>query len=444
MGILLIGCAMNRYRIADQLFQQNDYQNALREYIRIAEIDGSITMSADVRALIGAMLSFYNLGQYKKSFALSKRILAIEKYNSSAIFYAGMNLEMLNKQSLAKKVYRYYNILSRSDPYYRFIKARFDHLVQEEMIKRAKLAIRMENSISMDQINDNTLAVLYFLNVMEDSEWNSLSKGLAEMIITDLSQVNRLRILERIQLQKLIEEMQLGMTGLADESTVPRMGRLLKARKLINGAFAVKAGKDIAITSNLVDVKTQYGTQSKDITGSLSDIFKIEKDIVFSTLDELGIPLTAEERNRIGKYATKNINAFKAFCDGLDEFDLNNYEAASMYFKKAIELDPNFMMARDMFDIADALGIIEQGKFSAMHFRIMHSPFSSMSEFGGGISTRERLNRLSNNLDLGYMPGNDSRNGGLTEIDERFWSDDWFNREILEAPPAPPVVPPNK
>lgn len=442
-AVLLGGCSMGRYTVADRYLKENNYQSALTEFVRVAEMNGSLAMSRDVRALTGAMIAYYKLNNFKNSFALSKRILSLDKYNSSAIFYAGLNLEMLNKPSLAKKIYRFYTAVSRFDPYYKLIKAKFNQLVQDEIKKRAQLAIQMENNISTDQIDPNTIAVLYFLNVIEDPEWNALSKGLAEMMITDLSQVKQLKVLERIFLQKLIEEMQLGMTGLMDESTAPRMGRLMKARNLINGAFTIKAGQYLGVTSNLLDVTSSGNIQTREFSGDVNKIFDIEKEIVFITIDQLGIQLTAEERKRIGQYATRNFNAFKAYCYGLEQYDLGNFSAAMMYFQQAITLDPNFGLAQDMFDITLALERIDQGTFVAMYFDMNKTRLAPDDGMVGSMSTQYRLNQISQNLDLGYLPGNDSRNGASEIIhEEHYWSN--REREILLEPPRPPTIPPNK
>ena len=440
--ILLIGCSAGRYSMADRFIKSNDYQNALGEYIRIAEMNGSLAMSRDIRALAGAMIAYYHLGNYANSFAISKQILSIDKYYGSAIFYAGMNLEMMNKKPLAKKVYRFYTAMSRSDPYYNLVKAKFKLLVQDEMEKRAQMAIKMENSLSMDQIDQSTIAVLNFLNVIDDPEWNSLSKGLAEMIITDLSQVKSLKVLERIYLQKLIEEMQLGMSGLTDESSVPRMGRLMRARNLINGAFSIKAGQDLTVTSNLLDVISSTSVQTKEFGGNIEQIFQIEKEIVFAAIDQLGIRLTAEQKKQIGQFATRNFNAFKAYCRGLDQYDLGNFSSALLFFQDANKLDPNFALAQEMFDISAALESIEHGTYVTMIFEKSKSEFALETGAMSSMATQQRLNRLSQNLDLGFLPGNDSRNGA-SEI-ERVWDEGRWSREPLQAPPKPPTVPPNK
>jgi hypothetical protein len=219
----------------------------------------------------------------------------------------------------------------------------------------------------------------------------------------------------------------------------------MKANNLINGAFAIKAGHNLTITSNLLDVKDGTSVQTKEFNGDVNGIFEIEKEIVFAAIDQLGIRLTDEERKKIGITATHNFEAFKAFCSGLDQYDLGNYSSAVLYFQQAINFDPNFMLAHDFFDITAALESIEQGTFVSKYLEMSRAKFASEAGMGHKLSTQYRLNQLSQNLDLGYLPGNDSRNGASEILyDERFWDDNWRNKGLLEAPPLPPSTPPNK
>lgn len=445
LAVLLFGCATSRYMTADRYLKANDYENALREYLRIAESGSSLGLSKDIRALSGAMIAYFKLGKYKQSFALSKQILSQDRRNSCAIFYGGMNLEMLNKKPLAKKVYRFYTSMSRFDPYYRLSKARFQQLVKEEIGQRIAMAVKMENQIGDHQIEDNAIGVLYFLNVMEDPNWNSLSKGLAEMMITDLSQVNQLKVLERVYLEKLIEEMQLGMAGLADEATAPRLGRLMGAKNLVNGSFTIRANRYLSIQTNLIDTKSRSALEGKEMSGELTELFDFEKDIVFSVFDQLGIKLTPEQRKRIGMNRTKSLEAFKAFCRGLEQYDLGEYSAAVNSFREANRLDPGFILAANYLDLAIALESIEQGSFIAAFFETGISGPGGTDQAAGTLSTSvdDRLMQLSQNLELGYLPGNDSRNGASELLpDSRFWEEDWRNQEVLPLPPTPPSVPP--
>jgi hypothetical protein len=68
----------------------------------------------------------------------------------------------------------------------------------------------------------------------------ALAKGLAAMIIADLSKVPGLKVLEREKVQLLLDEMKLGDSGLADPRSAARSGKLLRAEKVIVGNFEVQ------------------------------------------------------------------------------------------------------------------------------------------------------------------------------------------------------------
>jgi len=452
VGFVVFGCASNRYMVADKLLEQEDYTRALKEYVGLAKVDGSLNLSRDVRGLTGAMISYYGLGKYKNSFAISKRILSLDTYNSSAIFYAGLNLEQTEKYSLAKRIYRYYEFLPQNNPYYDFIKSRFRLMVEKEMATRAKMAVQMEKSVGMGQVVDNTLAVLYFVNILEDPRWNVISKGIAEMMITDFSQVEKLTVIERVQLQKLIEEIGLGMSGMVDDSTAPRMGKLMRAKNLVHGSFSVKAGRNLIMNADVIDVKAEQNLGGNEYSGELKEILELEKKIVFNTLANLNIKISAEERARIKENTTKSLESFLEFCKGLDFYDNGNIEAALSHFQQALRHDPKFRAAQNMANMTLALNVVNSGKFVSKHRSIIkrrfalgrRAPRRAMHRFAAGQhNSRFRLQQLARNLDLGYLPGNDSRNGSA----ELFRDDildqlpDWFRpRQLLPEPPKPPTL----
>ena len=58
--------------------------------------------------------------------------------------------------------------------------------------------------------NTKTVAISYFDNTSGSEQYNHLSKGLADMLITDLSNVKSLKIVEREKLESLLKEIDLG------------------------------------------------------------------------------------------------------------------------------------------------------------------------------------------------------------------------------------------
>jgi TolB-like protein len=67
-----------------------------------------------------------------------------------------------------------------------------------------------------------------------------MAKGLAAMIIADLSKVPGLKVLEREKVQLLVDEARLGSSGIADPRSAVRTGQLLRAEKVIVGNFEVQ------------------------------------------------------------------------------------------------------------------------------------------------------------------------------------------------------------
>lgn len=98
------------------------------------------------------------------------------------------------------------------------------------------------------------LAVMNFKN---DGavQYNYLESGIANMLSTTLASSRQIRVVERVQLDKILEEMQLGMTGLIDPSTAARVGKIVGAQYVVIGSF-INLGRAIRMDAKVVNVET--------------------------------------------------------------------------------------------------------------------------------------------------------------------------------------------
>ena len=94
------------------------------------------------------------------------------------------------------------------------------------MAVESRMILAQENSLSISNIPDSTLAILYFNNQGDKRGLDPLQKGITDMLITDLSKVPGLKVVERVRMQKMMDEMKLNMAGLTSETTAPRLGKL--------------------------------------------------------------------------------------------------------------------------------------------------------------------------------------------------------------------------
>jgi TolB-like protein len=208
----------------------------------------------------------------------------------------------------------------------------------------------------------NTVAVLYFNNKTGLEDLNALQKGMAIMLITDLAKVGKLQVVERIRMQALLDEMNLGASGLVDPATAPKVGKMLGAYYLSTGDIAIGKMAELNITPVLIDVPFETVTPQTAAAGNLQDMFRMEKEILFSIIKQMKIFLTAKEREELNKPLAASSVAALAFFAGVDLSDKGRYaEAAKMYDKAVLE-DKNFSMAKDALQELKTLGLTSSGE----------------------------------------------------------------------------------
>ncbi len=219
----------------------------------------------------------------------------------------------------------------------------------------------------------NTLAVLYFQNKTGQVELDPLQKGLALMLITDLSTVRGIQIVERIRLQALAEEIGLGVSGLVEPDTAPRIGKLMGAEWLIGGDISIykpflrdqtEDKAPLQLNSRLLDVPTSEILGQPIAEGALSDLFEIEKAILFDIIELLKIELTPKERERLMRPCSTNRSALNALFRGVDASDRGNYEEAANLYQMALKADSGICVARDAFKEFKLLHLIKVKKRS--------------------------------------------------------------------------------
>lgn len=215
----------------------------------------------------------------------------------------------------------------------------------------AQNAIKQVDSISEDQIQikENTIAVLDFKN-SGSLEYNAISKGLSAMIITDLLKVPELNVVERMKIQALLQEIRIGMTEVVDEKTAPKAGRMLLAKSIIWGEFAVEKSKKMKISSTVTEILDSTNLGKAEVEGPVSEFFNLEKELVFNILEALGLKeedLSPSVKKSIRKIHTENFEAFLNYSKGLDYIDQKDFYKANEAFHTAVKLDPEFDIANN-------------------------------------------------------------------------------------------------
>jgi len=203
----------------------------------------------------------------------------------------------------------------------------------------------------------NSIAVLYFNNTTGQTKLDPLQKGLAVMLITDLAKVEQFQVVERVRLQALLDEMDLGISGLADPATAPRLGKLLGAYYVESGELLTGKMKELEIAPSLLDVPFETVTKQPAVEGNLEELFKLEKDILFNIIENTNVSISPAKKIELEKPLSVSTAALLALFAGIDYSDQGQYGEAAKMYEQALVEDPDLEMAKNALQELKGMGL---------------------------------------------------------------------------------------
>jgi tetratricopeptide (TPR) repeat protein len=276
---------------------------------------------------------------------------AVDAGNQSgaAFLYLGMANEELEDWAAARDAYTRYLSEGASSEAVNEVRKRLTLIGRNLLRAQAQQALTQEAQIAGGaQITPQSVAVLPMAFNSDRADLEPLVYALSDMMTTDFAVSNALVVLERAQIQALLDEMALTSTGYAEPATGARAGRMLRAEHVFQGVLTTLGQDDLQTEADVLNVPNT--TSAGQITESavLEGLFDMEKQIVIRTIREvLGVELTPAEEQAILENRMGNVLAFLAYGRGLREIDRGNYEAAQAEFALSLSLDPSSFASRD-------------------------------------------------------------------------------------------------
>jgi tetratricopeptide (TPR) repeat protein len=379
--LLLAGCGGSYYREGVAASEHGNYEQALDLLYKAVQ-----ERPDDYRAWQELGMAWYrtdSLPKAEEAFAASNRI----NPNALSNFYLGLIFERTGETDKAIRVYAAAANLQGDGPTRKLIRDRLSVLIDAQLAASAREAVRGEDTLSVASLPANGIAVVNFNGSYLPPDFQPMALGLAELVAMDLSKVSELRVLERIKINVILDELKLGQSSYADRRLAPRMGKLLGSRRLVLGTVTGAGESAFRIDAQLVNTVdgTASGTQSNE--GNLDRFFDVEKRFVFALLDTLGIEIDKAERDAIEEVPTESFLAFMAFSEGLSQERRGMYDDAASSFRKAGSLDPGFVEASRLagkMEMTSAYGGELKGAPSSRAESFEQEVASSISPEGAG------------------------------------------------------------
>ena len=178
-------------------------------------------------------------------------------------------------------------------------------------------------------VNAKRLAIIYFDNSGGEPSMDKLKKGLADMLITDLSNVSMLDIVERDKLEAILKEQKLSSSKDFDPSTAAKVGKLLGAEIILTGGYFDMMGS-LRIDARFIDVETGKILKSDGVDGATSSFFKIQKQLAWKIINNMDVKISDKEKKELESKEKSKALSFE---------DLNQYSTALELYDKGKKAD---------------------------------------------------------------------------------------------------------
>ena len=193
-----------------------------------------------------------------------------------------------------------------------------------------------------ESISQKSIAVLPLENLSGDPNNAYFADGIQEEILTRLAGIADLKVISRSSTQQYQSK----------PRNLREIAKQLGVSYLLEGSVQ-KAGVAVRVNVQLIKAANDSHLWADTFDRKLTDTFGVESEIAKRIAESLQAKLTGREEQALAIKPTNNPEAYDAYLRGL-AYEAHYYSSSFLYelekkaisfFKRAVELDPNFAIA---------------------------------------------------------------------------------------------------
>src|SRR5262249_11847844 len=179
-----------------------------------------------------------------------------------------------------------------------------------------------------------SIAVLPFANMSGDPEQEYFADGIAEDVLTTLSQIQELVVVAR--------NSSFVFKGQARD--IREIGRILGVRHVLEGSVR-KAGNRVRLSAQLIDSLNGSHVWADRFEGDLDDVFELQDRITQDIVAALEVRLTYGEQARVWRARSGSPLAYEHFLKGRTlyvNFAKHTHAQARIEFEQTLAINPTY------------------------------------------------------------------------------------------------------
>jgi TolB-like protein/Tfp pilus assembly protein PilF len=194
------------------------------------------------------------------------------------------------------------------------------------------------DSQSSTPFSKSSIAVLPFDNLSNDPDQQYFSDGIQEDILNHLAKIADLNVKSRSSTLRYR----------SNRPSITQIGADLGVGTILEGSVR-KAGNQVRITAQLIDVASDNHIWSETYDRELTEIFTIQSEVAIEIAKVLEIRLTGQQENLIVNIETENINAYDYLLRAREirarATEEADYDNALTLLQQAIAVDDQYAEA---------------------------------------------------------------------------------------------------
>jgi TolB-like protein/Tfp pilus assembly protein PilF/class 3 adenylate cyclase len=184
---------------------------------------------------------------------------------------------------------------------------------------------------------EKRIAILPFKPLLSENRDPVLELGMADTLIAKLSNSREIVVSSLNSVRKFV--------GLEQDSLAA--GRELQVSSVLEGNVQ-RAGDRIRVTARLIKVADGSSLWSSTFDEKFTDVFSVQDSISQKVADALALRLSGEEKSRLTKRYTDNLEAYQLYLTGRyhwSKLTPPDIRKGIGFFQQAIASDPDYALA---------------------------------------------------------------------------------------------------
>jgi TolB-like protein len=194
-----------------------------------------------------------------------------------------------------------------------------------------------------------TVALSDFVINSANPSFAYLGKGFAEIVAFEIKKAPQIKLVDREQRNKLLEEMEFSLSGLSDPSTQVQIGMLLSVRFLVSGSITDMGGP-LLISLSMVDVQTGEIVWNDQLTESSSKYAYIGAYFATSLLRHFNATISKDTESTLAAAREGDAASVVALSKGIAALDEGKKDEAKKQLTAARKIDPGNDVAQAFLD----------------------------------------------------------------------------------------------